>query len=113
MYLTDRGEILRSIKDGEGISFVISKILHNICNPDDIDWEILLNLFDLLFQIEDSHNFLSDLVFASLRMIESKHPCEEIRKELRKRFDRLDPNMPVDDPYLLAEMMKRFRAALL
>ncbi|EMO39270.1 hypothetical protein LEP1GSC186_0088 [Leptospira noguchii serovar Autumnalis str. ZUN142] len=43
-------------------------------------------------------------------MLESQPPSEEIKKELRKRFN---PDMPVDDSYLHEELWKRFRAYLL
>ncbi len=90
--------------------FETVKIMHNIRNPDASDWEILLSSFDLLLEVEGSHNFLSDLVYASVQMLESQPPSEEIKKELRKRFN---PDMPVDDSYLHEELWKRFRAYLL
>ncbi|MGQ2872623.1 hypothetical protein ACT533_18985, partial [Leptospira santarosai] len=74
---------------------------------------ILLSSFDLLLGVEGSQNFLSDLVFASVRMLESGTPSPEIKKELRKRLNRLDPDMPVDDSFLHEELLKRFRAFLL
>lgn len=51
--------------------FETVKIMHNIRNPDALDWEILLSSFDLLLEVEGSHNFLSDLVYASVQMLES------------------------------------------
>ncbi|WP_426503699.1 hypothetical protein [Leptospira interrogans] len=112
-YLSDRKKTLAEIKEGSPEMFGTVKIMHNIRNPDALDWEILLSSFDLLLEVEGSHNFLSDLVFASVRMLDSQTPSAEIKKELRKRFNRLDSDMPVDDPYLHEEFLKRFRAHLL
>ncbi|WP_061249988.1 hypothetical protein [Leptospira alstonii] len=112
-YLSDRKKTLAEIKEGSPGMFGTVKIMHNIRKPDALDWEILLSSFDLLLGVEGSHNFLSDLVYASARMLESQTPSPEIKKELRKRFNRLDPDMPVDDPYLHEELLKRFRAHLL
>ncbi|AXR62060.1 hypothetical protein [Leptospira mayottensis] len=112
-YLSDRKKTLQEIKAGSPQMFGMVKIMHNIRNPDALDWEILLSSFDLLLEVEGSHNFLSDLVYSSVRMLESQTPSAEIKKELRKRFNRLDPDMPVDDSYLHEELLKRFRAYLL
>ncbi|WP_004472450.1 hypothetical protein [Leptospira santarosai] len=112
-YLSDREKTLAEIKQGSPEMFGTVKIMHNIRNPDALDWEILLSSFDLLLGVEGSQNLLSDLVFASVRMLESGTPSPEIKKELRKRFNRLDPDMPVDDSFLHEELLKRFRAFLL
>ncbi|MDI7166826.1 hypothetical protein [Leptospira santarosai] len=112
-YLSDREKTLAEIKQGSPEMFGTVKIMHNIRNPDVLDWEILLSSFDLLLGVEGSQNFLSDLVFASVRMLESGTPSPEIKKELRKRFNRLNPDMPVDDSFLHEELLKRFRAFLL
>ncbi|WP_061231170.1 hypothetical protein [Leptospira weilii] len=112
-YLSDRKKTLAEIKEGSPGMFGTVKIMHNIRNPDALDWEILISSFDLLLEVEGSHNFLSDLVYASVRMLDSQTPSAEIKKELRKRFNRLDPDMPVDDPFLHEELLKRFRAYLL
>ncbi|MDI7175095.1 hypothetical protein [Leptospira santarosai] len=112
-YLSDREKTLAEIKQGSPEMFGTVKIMHNIRNPDVLDWEILLSSFDLLLGVEGSQNFLSDLVFASVRMLESGTPSPEIKKELRKRLNRLDPDMPVDDSFLHEELLKRFRAFLL
>ncbi|EKR64597.1 hypothetical protein LEP1GSC036_3217 [Leptospira weilii str. 2006001853] len=112
-YLSDRKKTLAEIKEGLPGMFGTVKIMHNIRNPDALDWEILLSSFDLLLEVEGSHNFLSDLVYASVRMLDSQTPSAEIKKELRKRFNRLDSDMPVDDPFLHEELLKRFRAYLL
>ncbi|EQA79978.1 hypothetical protein [Leptospira alstonii] len=117
-YLSDRKKTLTEIKDRSPAALATVKMMHNIRNPDVLDWEILISSFDLLLSIEGNHNFLagnflSDLVYASVRMLESQTPGPEIKKELRKRFNRLDPDMPVDDPFLHEELLKRFRAYLL
>ncbi|EMN15631.1 hypothetical protein LEP1GSC056_4129 [Leptospira borgpetersenii str. Brem 328] len=52
-------------------------------------------------------------MYLSVRMLESQTPSPEIKKELRKRFNRLDPHMSVDDPFLHEELLKRFRSYLL
>lgn len=49
-------------------------------------------------------------MYLSVRMLESQTPSPEIKKELRKRFNRLDPDMSVDDPFLHEELLKRFRS---
>ncbi|EMN44372.1 hypothetical protein [Leptospira weilii] len=118
-YLSDRKKTLAEIKDrSPAAALAIVKMIHNIRNPDGLDWEILISSFDFLLSIEGNHNFLagnflSDLVYASVRMLDSQTPSAEIKKELRKRFNRLDSDMPVDDPYLHEELLKRFRAYLL
>ncbi|WP_078127726.1 hypothetical protein [Leptospira alexanderi] len=117
-YLSDRKKTLQEIKERSPEMFGTVKIMHNIRNPDALDWEILISSFDFLLGIEGNHNylagnFLSDLVYASVRMLDSQTPSPEIKKELRKRFNRLDSDMPVDDPFLHEELLKRFRAYLL
>lgn len=118
-YLSDRKKTLAEIKDrSPAAALATVKMIHNIRNPDGLDWEILISSFDFLLSIEGNHNFLagnflSDLVYASVRMLDSQTPSAEIKKELRNRFNQLDSDMPVDDPFLHEELLKRFRAYLL
>ncbi|MGQ2872207.1 hypothetical protein, partial [Leptospira santarosai] len=55
-YLSDREKTLAEIKQGSPEMFGTVKIMHNIRNPDVLDWEILLSSFDLLLGVEGSQN---------------------------------------------------------